>query len=48
MTYLVSNWYVSNAVMTLATVLATIECFYEGTRWYGVPADVAGRDVQII
>jgi len=50
----VGNWYVSNAAMTLATVLATIPVLLsDGTRRYGVAApfsmlQVQTRDVQII
>jgi len=37
-TSIVGNWYVSNAAMTLATVLATIPVFFsDGTRLHGVP-----------
>jgi len=44
------NWYVSNAAMTLATVLATIPVlFSDGTCRYGVRAlfHVAGIDVKM-
>jgi len=47
-TSVVSNWYVSNAVITLATVLATIPLlFSDGTCRYGVAAPFITLQVQM-
>jgi len=45
MTYLVGNWYVSNAAMTFATVLTTILVLFSDAAAYQHLFHVTGTDV---